>query len=409
MSLLETLRSALESIFSHRSRSFLTVLGMLIGVAAVIVAVGIGQGSQQKVNRSLASLGSNLLIVTPGSTTSTGGVRSGLGSSSTLTTYDAQQLENKTVAPSIAQVAPVDRSVNVLTANGNNWTSPTIATVPSYLSIENRSLLYGQFLTSADERSSAPVIVLGSTVSTELFGGLDPVGQSVSIANLQFQVVGVLASAGSSSSTNQDDQCFVPLSTYQTLLGGKTGGSVNEIVLQATGSSTISAAYQEANALLLQLHQISNPAAADFTITSQTQVLSAALTVSQTLTFLLTGIAAVSLLVGGIGVMNIMLVSVAERVKEIGLRKALGATPGVIRNQFLLEALGLGLVGGFLGIALGFVAAYFVDHYSANHLVLSVSVVGGSVGISAVIALVFGVYPASRAARLTPIEALRSE
>jgi putative ABC transport system permease protein len=306
-------------------------------------------------------------------------------------------------------VAPVDQGVDVLTANGTSWTSPTIATVPSYLQIENRQVQFGSFLTASEERGSAPVIVLGSTVSTELFGGGDPVGQAVSIAGLQFQVVGVLASAGSSASTNQDDQSFLPLSTYETLLKGTGGDSVSEIIIQASNSSTISAAYQEADNLLLQLHQITTPASADFTITSQTQVLSAALTVSQTLTFLLTGIAAVSLLVGGIGVMNIMLVSVSERVKEIGLRKALGATPGVIRNQFLLEALGLGLFGGLLGTGLGFVAAYCVDHYSTNHLVLSATVVGGSVAISAVIALVFGVYPATRAAALTPIDALRSE
>ncbi len=405
----ETLRSALESILSHRSRSVLTVLGILIGIAAVIVTVGLGQGSQQKVDSTISSLGSNLLIVTPGSTSS-GGVRRGLGSSSTLTIQDANALANHIDAPDISSVVPIVQAGSVLQANGNSWTAPVVGTTTGYLSARDRQIAVGSFFTQQDVTTNADVIDIGTVVAAQLFGTANPVGQTITIQNTPFQVIGELASAGSSATANEDDQVFIPISTAMTqVVGGSNPSSVSQILLQAKNSSSINAAYQEANNLLLQTHGITNPTAADFTITTETQLLTTATSVSKTLTFLLAGIAAVSLIVGGIGVMNIMLVSVAERVKEIGLRKALGATPSLIRDQFLTEALLLGLSGGVLGIALGVTISLLVTHLSSNTVILSAPVMIASVVISGSIGLIFGVYPASRAAALAPIEALRSE
>lgn len=410
MSLRETLRASIEAIATHRSRSLLTVLGILIGIAAVIVTVGLGEGSQAKVTAAVSSLGSNLLVVSPGSSTGAGGVKGGLGSASTLTIADATALASHTDAPDISAVAPVVQKNESMSAGGNTWSAPVIGTTPPYLGIRSRQISFGNFITQADVTSGNEVAVLGTQVSAELFPGQNPVGQTVNINGSAFSVIGLLASAGSSATTNQDDQVIVPITTAQSLLiGGGSGTSVSQILLQAKSQNSISAAYQEANALLLQAHQITTPSAADFTITPETQLLSTATSVSKTLTFLLTGIAAVSLLVGGIGVMNIMLVSVTERIAEIGLRKALGATPRAILRQFLTEALLLGLAGGILGVILGIGAALIVPKLTSNPVALSVPAIIGAVAVAAGIGLTFGVYPASRASRLAPIDALRGD
>lgn len=409
MSFRETLRAALEAIGTHRSRSLLTILGILIGIAAVIVTVGLGEGSQAKVNAAVSSLGSNLLIVSPGSTTSSG-VKGGLGSSSTLTLADALALGSHVDAPSIGAVAPVVQRVESMQAAGNTWTAPVIGTTPPYLGIRSRQISDGSFITNAQVSSGSEVAVLGTAVSSELFPGQNPVGQSVDINGLSFSVIGVLSPAGSSATTNQDNQVIVPISTEQELLIGRSNGfAVSQILLQATSSNTIGAAYYEANDLLLQLHHITTPSAADFTITPETQLLSTARSVTQTLTFLLAGVAAISLLVGGIGVMNIMLVSVTERISEIGLRKALGATPRAILRQFLTEALLLGLTGGMLGVFLGLGAALVIPRLISNPVTISATAIIAAVGVAAAIGLVFGVYPATRAARLAPMDALRGD
>ncbi|NNN11860.1 MAG: FtsX-like permease family protein [Acidimicrobiaceae bacterium] len=410
MSLRETLRASIEAIATHRSRSLLTVLGILIGIAAVIITVGLGEGSQAKVTAAVSSLGSNLLVVSPGSSTGTGGVRGGLGSASTLTLADATALASHLDAPDISAVAPVVQKNEAMSAGGNTWSAPVIGTTPPYLGIRSRQISFGSFITSADVTSANEVAILGTEVSAELFPGQNPVGQTININGSSFSVIGLLASAGSSATTNQDDQVIVPITTAQSLLvGGRSGTSVDQILLQAKSQNSISAAYQEANALLLQAHQITTPSAADFTITPETQLLTTATSVSKTLTFLLTGIAAVSLLVGGIGVMNIMLVSVTERIAEIGLRKALGATPRAILRQFLTEALLLGLAGGILGVVLGIGASLIVPKLTSNPVALSVPAIIGAVVVAAGIGLTFGVYPASRAARLAPIDALRGD
>jgi putative ABC transport system permease protein len=410
MNWLETLRTGLQAVRSHRLRSGLTVLGILIGIATVVLSVGLGLGAQSSVSAQINALGSNLLIVSPGSTTSSTGVRGGFGSASTLTAQDAAALSSTTSAPDIKGVAPSKTTSEQLVNGATNWTTSVVGTTTDWLSVRARTLSEGRFITDADNASAAAVTVLAPTTASELFGALDPVGQSVTINNIPFTVIGVLASAGSDSSTNLDDQAIVPLSTVATRLSAATArDSLSTVYLAARSNSTISAAYQEAQAILLVRHDVTLASAADFTISTQDSLLTTATSVSKTLTILLGGIAALSLLVGGIGVMNIMLVSVTERTREIGLRKALGATPVVIRRQFLVEASVLGLLGGIAGAALGIAGAVILPHFISNTIVVSPSAVAGAIVVAMAIGVIFGVYPASRAARLAPIDALRSE
>jgi len=406
----DTLATSLEAMRTHRMRSALTVLGILIGIAAVILTVGLGIGAQQQVTAQVEALGTNLLIISPGSTTSTTGLRGGFGSASTLTQADAQALASPVVAPDIAAVAPTTSSSQSLVAGSSNWTTSVVGTTPSWLSVRARTMSAGAFLSSADQASAAPVVVLGATTATELFGSTDVVGQSVTIAGTPFTVQGVLAPSGSTGSANNDDTAVIPLSTAQQRVStGTSRTSVQTIYVQGTSQPALSSAYQEANAELLSLHGITNATNADFTITNQASLVTTAASVSKTLTVLLAGIAAISLLVGGIGVMNIMLVSVTERIREIGLRKALGARPSLIRRQFLIEAALLGLVGGLLGAAVGIVGAKVLPDFISNPVALSMPAIFGSITVALGIGLVFGVYPASRAAQLAPIDALRSE
>jgi putative ABC transport system permease protein len=402
----DTLRSGIEAIATHRLRSCLTVLGILIGIAAVILTVGFGEGAKSSVNSAISSLGTNLLIVSPGSS-STGLVRGGFGSASTLTYQDAQALADKVDCPDVAAVAPqVDRP-ETLVAGNENWTTDVYGSTPSWLAVRERSIQLGAFFDQDEMTYDENVMVLGSTTAEEL-GLTSPVGQTVDVDNVPFTVIGVLNTVGSSSSsTDEDDMAVVPITTAQDELFGSS--SVSNIYLEAGSSSTMGAAYDEATQELLARHGIALAADADFSITTQSAILQTATSVDNTLTFELAGIAAISLLVGGIGVMNIMLVSVTERVREIGLRKALGATPRVIRRQFLVEASALGLTGGVVGAALGITGAVVIPHFTTNKIAISGLATAGAIVVAMVIGIVSGVYPAIRAARLAPIEALRSE
>ncbi|WP_108718777.1 ABC transporter permease [Miniimonas sp. S16] len=405
MSWRETLLTGWSSIRAHSMRSLLTTLGILIGIAAVILTVGLGLGTQKDVSAQISSLGSNLLIVTPGSSTDSSGMRGGFGSAATLTTSDVEALDSSVATPDVDAVA-AERSTSLsVEAGDTNWTTTVTGVTADWLEVRSRTLSSGEFV----DPDSTSQVVLGSEAATELFGSTDVVGRSVTISDLPFTVVGVLDSAGSSSETNLDDLAVLPLAVVGSDLIGTNPTTVSTIYLKAVDTTVISAAYQEAETLLLNLHGITNADSADFSISSQDALVETATSVYRTLTVLLTGIAALSLLVGGIGVMNIMLVSVTERTREIGLRKALGAPPRVIRRQFLTEASILGLAGGVLGVGLGVVAALTLPSVLGSSIVVSGVAIAGSIAVALGIGLLFGTYPAARAARLAPIDALRSE
>jgi putative ABC transport system permease protein len=410
----ETFRTGFNGVLSHRLRSGLTVLGMLIGIAAVILTVGLGEGAQAQVGSEITSLGTNVLTVSPGSSTSSSGIRGGFGTSSTLTTADATALANRAVAPDIKAVAPITSSTEELIAGSSNWSTSVVGTTASWETVRGRSVTQGRFIDLQDVTDHEAVVVLGSTTASELFSRVDPVGQTVDVDGVPMTVIGVLNTEGSSSSSSTtsdpDDQAVIPITTgAERIFGGTSRDELSSIIIQARSTADLTAAYQEANHLLLNLHGITTASDADFTITSSASLLSTATSVDKTLTILLAGVAGISLLVGGIGVMNIMLVSVTERIREIGLRKALGATPGVIRRQFLVEASVLGLTGGALGALLGIVGAIVLPGVVGDPISISGPATALALVVALAIGVVFGVYPASRAAHLAPIDALRSD
>jgi putative ABC transport system permease protein len=408
MNMLETFRTAGEAIRSHRMRSILTMLGILIGIAAVILTVGLGKGAQQQVRDEINKLGSNLLIVSPGSTT-TSGIRGGRGSASTLTMSDAVTLSNAAVAPDIKQVAPVASSSLSVVAGNTNWTTNVVGTTVDWLTVRARNVAQGRFITQDDVDQGRQVMVIGSTVSSELFGQRSPVGQTVTVSGNTFSIIGVLDTIGSSTTADEDDQAVIPQTSYASRISTSANrSSITTMYIEATSQSSLSAAYQEATNALTTSHGVT-VTNRDFSISSQQSLLTTATSTDQTLTVLLAGVAGISLLVGGLGVMNIMLVSVTERIREIGLRKALGATPSAIRRQFLVEASSLGLSGGILGLTLGIVGAVVLPHFLSQPVLISPFAAAGAVAVALVIGIVAGVYPASRAARLAPIDALRSE
>ncbi|HAM44545.1 MAG TPA: macrolide ABC transporter permease [Propionibacteriaceae bacterium] len=405
----ETARTAIAALNARRLRSLLTMLGILIGIAAVMLTVGLGQGASAQITAQINSLGSNMIIVTPSQTTSSGGFRGGGGSASTLTTQDATMLANTAVAPDVAAVAPTSSTSGSLQSSDSTWTSTVVGTVPDWQQVRARTLASGRFFTDAEVESSAAVAVIGADTASELFSSGSPLGQNVSVNGESFTVIGVLDSAGSSLSSNEDDTVVVPLSTFASRLStSSTANSVSSIYLEATDADSLSAAYQEVETALLASHQVTS-SDADFTVSTQASLVETATSITGVLTLLLGGVAAISLLVGGIGVMNIMLVSVSERVREIGLRKALGATPGVIRRQFLVEAGILGTLGGVVGIALGFIGAAILTPILGMTVLISIPATLLALVVSLAIGIVAGVYPASRAAKLAPIDALRSE
>lgn len=404
----ETFRTGLEAVRAHALRSALTMLGIIIGVSSVILTVGLGQGAQDEVAEQIDSLGSNLLVVAPGSSTS-GGQRGGFGSATTLTLSDAVAIADPSVVPDVKSVAPATSSSVSLVNGTTNWTTSLVGTTPAWSSVRNRELESGRFFTAAEAESGAKVMVIGSDTADELFSAGSPIGRTVTVNGTAFSVIGVLeSSGGSSSETSQDDTAVVPLVAAASVTGS-TGTTLSSVYVEAMSAERLSAAYQEIESLMTNLHGLTAQDDADFTITSQAALLETANSTNRTLTVLLGGVAAISLLVGGIGVMNIMLVSVTERIREIGLRKALGATPQVIGRQFLVEASILGLAGGLVGVVLGVLGAWVLPPLIDQPVSVSAFATVLALATSLALGLGFGVYPASRAARLTPIEALRSE
>jgi putative ABC transport system permease protein len=401
---------ALRALRTNRTRSALTMLGIIIGVAAVIAMVGVGAGATERIQDQIRSIGSNLIIVLPGSVSSNG-VRLGSGGVATLTQDDAKAIAAD--CPSVALAAPTVRGGAQIVYGNNNWATLVQGVTPDYLTLRDYTMRSGQFFTSQDVDAAAKTAVLGQTVVNNLFGDDDPTGQVVIIKNVPFTVAGVLTPKGQSpTGQDQDDVILLPISTaMQKVLGVNkaNAGAVGSVMVQAIGPQSVDQATQEITALLRERHRILPGLDDDFSIRNLTEVFAAQETSAQVMAILLGAIASVSLVVGGIGIMNIMLVSVTERTREIGLRLAIGAKRRDILSQFLVEAVTLALVGGLAGIVLGITASMaisYVARWSTDVSMLSVVV---SFFFSALVGVSFGYYPARRAAFLNPIEALRHE
>jgi putative ABC transport system permease protein len=410
VSFFETLRTAFGAIFARKLRSALTMLGILIGIASVMLTVGLGQGAQKAITDEINKLGSNMIMVTQGANTgltATGG--RARGPVAPLTLNDAAALANKQANPDIAHVAPVSQTTGSLAVGTTTATSTVIGTTPDWLVIRARTVEKGRFFTNDESTSLAMVAVIGPTTASNLFGDAYAVGQTFTLNNQTFTVIGVFATVGQSLTGNDDDQVVVPAGTYSVRLATTSNlTNVSMILLSARDQATLTAAQQQATATMLNQHRVT-VATQDFSVSSQQALVNTIGTLTGVLTALLSGLAAISLIVGGIGVMNIMLVSVTERIREIGLRKALGATPSVIMQQFLVEASALGLLGGALGIGLGVVGANVITRIINQPVIISPAATMLALTVSLVIGIVAGVYPAYRAARLAPIDALRNE
>jgi putative ABC transport system permease protein len=405
----ETFRVALRALVRNKMRSFLTVLGIIIGVGAVIAMVAIGEGAKARVEASFASMGSNLLIVLPGST-SAGGARGGFGSMPTLTWDDLRAVRSE--ISSVRYAAAVLRSTVQVASEDQNWSTSASGTSPEYFSIRSWRVANGRSLLDSDVETSTKVVVLGQTVVDKLFGAsADPVGQTVRIKNIPFEVVGVLAKKGQSAmGQDYDDGVFVPQTTFQSKIqGGLQKFLSGTIFIGATSAEGTARAEAQITSLLRDRHHIGAGADDDFSIRNLTEMANAQQEGTKTLTTLLASIAAVSLLVGGIGIMNIMLVSVTERTREIGVRMAVGATPLNILLQFLVEALTLAVAGGIIGVAIGIFTAGRLAAKFGWPVLIRPDIVAISVGFSALVGVVFGLYPARKASNLDPIDALRYE
>lgn len=403
MSFLECVRISFRSIRANGLRSVLTMLGIIIGVAAVIAMVAIGEGTSTSVASQINGLGSNLLIVTPGQATQ-GRVSLGAGSLNTLTMADAETLMQK---ESISGVAPSVNARGQIVWGSNNYSSMLEGTSADFPQVRNVEVGQGRFFSNFEVKMQYNVAVVGTEVVSNLFKGANPVGQTVQINRIPFTIIGVLQSQGSSGMTNNDDRIIIPITTAMNRLTG--GKNVGSIYVSAASSDLMEKAQQDIQQALRANHKLRPQAADDFRITSQSDILSTAQSVSSSMTALLSGIAAISLIVGGIGVMNIMLVSVTERTREIGIRKAIGAKRGDILRQFLIEAVTLSLIGGVIGIALGVGAAFLVSKLSQMATSISLSPIMYAFLTSTLVGVIFGVYPARKAAQLKPIDALRYE
>ena len=398
------------SISSNLVRSGLTVLGIVIGIASVIALLAVGQGSTNSITASIESIGANLLVVTPGFQRAAGPVSAGRGSARTLTLTDAQDV---TTMRNVAAVAPeLDGRYQIVATAGNTNVS-VIATTSTYPGVRNIQTGEGNFITDQDVQNANRVAVLGPTAATDLFGdptqgGQDPLGQTIRIRGLAFTVVGVTKTKGGTGFNNPDDAVYVPLTAAQRFLAGQAS-YLSSINVEASTQKAMTQLQTDITDLLLQNHKITNSALADFSVINQADLASTASSTTRTLTLLLAAIAGISLVVGGIGIMNMMLTTVTERTREIGLRKAIGARRGDVTVQFLVEAVVLTLISGIIGVVLGWVVSIALTRFASLQTSVSWQSIVLAFGVSAVIGVVFGFYPARRAAGLNPIEALRYE
>jgi len=403
-----TIKISFRALWVNKMRSSLTMLGIIIGVGAVIAMVAVGAGASQKIAAQISSMGSNLLIILPGST-SAGGVRMGAGSQPTLSMGDAEAIVKE--CPAVAEVAPTLGGVGQVVYGHLNWSTGITGTTPGMLIVRDWELSSGRPFTQQDVKSATKVCLLGQSVVDNLFGDQNPVGQMIRIKNVPFTVIGVLAPKGQSpQGQDQDDTILIPVTTAQKkLFGTQFPGMVRIIMVKAKSAEDLSAAEKQITELLRQRHHIGQKQDNDFTVRNLTQLMQAAEQSSKVMTLLLGAIASVSLLVGGIGIMNIMLVSVTERTREIGIRMAIGAKTWDIRLQFIIEALTLSLIGGVMGIIIGVSTAVILSSVSGWPTVVSPLSIIMAFSFSGFIGIFFGFYPAYKASLLNPIDALRYE
>src|SRR3989344_4787404 len=407
MDFAELLSSALEALTLNKLRTSLATLGIIIGIGSVIALVSLGQSGQQSVESQIQSLGSNLLTVMPGSQSSNG-IRTAVGSTTTLTYEDAKAIVASTQITEVENVSPeLSRRAQVATGN-NNSNTQILGITSAYQKVRNIVMNSGSFISENDNIGLSKVAVLGPQVVSDLFGeGADVIGKNIRINKISFRIIGMTQSKGGSGFQNQDDIVFVPLATAQKMLFGVD--YLSNISIEAKSAEVMTKAQNQVGYFLLARHKLSDPSRADFSILSQADILGAASQITGTFTALLSGIAAISLLVGGIGIMNIMLVTVTERTREIGLRKALGAKKKVVITQFLIESIILTFAGGVIGMAVGIAASFIIASFINLPFTLSAQSVLLAIGVSGAIGVIFGWYPARKAANLQPIEALRYE
>ena len=399
------LGEAWRAMGANRLRTFLTMLGMMIGVGSVVLMMAVGQGAQESVKQSINAMGSNLFIVLSGSFTASG-ARSGSGSSSSLNVNDANAISE---LDGVSNVAPISMGNAQVVYGNNNWSTSIIGTTPSYLEIRVWDLEDGYVFSESDIRSATRVVLLGKTVVENIFGDVNPIGKTIRIKQNPFMVLGVLKGKGQSlDGRDQDDTIIMPLTTAQRkILGNQFSGSVRQIMVQANTPELMPMVEQNINGLLNQRHNIREGSDSDFFVRNLTAVANSAAETTRTMSLLLGAIASVSLLVGGIGIMNIMLVSVTERTREIGIRMAIGARERDILLQFLLEAIVISIIGCLIGLFIGITGAILVNKITQAAVVISGESVMIAFAVAASVGIFFGFYPARKAARMNPIEALR--
>lgn len=403
----EIITEAIGTLRLNKMRTGLAVLGIVIGIGSVIALISLGQGSQKSVQDQIQSLGSNLLTISPGGQTS-GAVRGAMGGGTTLTLKDAEAIKTSSKITTVSDVSPEYSSRSQVVAGRNNTNTQVIGVEPQYADIHKIEINSGTFISDRDVNSMTKVAVIGPTTASDLFGdSTNPIGQSIRVGNQTLQIVGVTVSKGGTGFNSPDDAVYVPLTTAQKQLFGAT--HLTSIAVEAKDASVMTDAQNEIGYLLLERHNIESADDKDFSIFSQSDILSSASQITSTFTSLLGGIAAISLLVGGIGIMNIMLVTVTERTREIGLRKALGAKKKIIITQFLVEAILLTVTGGIMGMAVGIATSYVLSKVLNIPFAISLSSVLLAIGVSGGIGILFGWYPARKASNLQPIEALRYE